>query len=201
MALAQAARAIRALTILRRRSLVVSTRATVAATVSCAAFWACVGAAAQTSRQAKKPANPAPQPYNRFVTVSEFRAAKRAPGTNVSVEGYIVSGLKVGRSSARLYLVDSTDKVLSARDAEAAVRSATACTIGLGGKSRPRWVMTRAGLLKLVMYTGAKQATTCIQDVPPKVRVQGNTGKTRGTLSAVTRIEFQDDDGEWRDFR
>jgi hypothetical protein len=171
----------------------------VAATAVCAAVWACAGA--QTSGTAKKPSSSEPKPHNRFVTVAEFRAAKRAPGANVSVEGYIVIALKAGRASARLYLVDSTDKVLSAKDADASARSGAVCTIGLGGKARPRWIMARRGLLKLAMYTGGEQAASCLQDTPHKVRIQGRTTKTRSALGSVAKIEFQDDDGEWRDFR
>lgn len=156
---------------------------------------------AQASKNAK-PSGPAPpKQYNRFMTVHEFLRAKRPAGTNVSVEGYFVCALKSGKSGARLSLVDSTDKVLSAKDAAATARAGAACSITLGGKQRPRWVMTRKGVLSLAMYTGSSQPATFVQDTPPKVRVQGLTGKTSKALGTVTKIEYQNADGDWRDFR
>lgn len=148
--------------------------------------------------QAKKPAASAPKPHNRFVTVLEFRQAKRPAGTLVSIEGYFVSVLKDGRNRAACALVDSTDQVLSALDAVACAKGGVLCTVELGGKSKPRWVMTRKGLLSLAMYTGASSPTTFLQDTPPKLRVQGITGKGRPGLQAVTKIEYQDASGEWK---
>lgn len=142
-----------------------------------------------------------PKPHDRFVTVSEFIQAKRPAGTNVSIEGYFVTAMKSGKSSATCVLVDSTDKVISAKDAQVCARGGVRCLVTLGSKGKPRWVISRKGLLSLAMYTGTRQPATYLQDAPPKLRVQGLVGKQRATVSSVIKIEYQDENGEWRDFR
>jgi len=155
----------------------------------------------QAAGEKKNAAAAAPKPHNQFITVAEFVKAKRPAGTTVSVEGYFVSVLKTGSSVATCWLVDSTDQVLSASDAKKCAAGGVSCTVKLGGKSNPRWVATRKGLLSLAMYSGTRTPTTCVQDAPPKLRIQGVVGKNRSSLSTVTRIEYQDDSGNWRIFR
>lgn len=140
------------------------------------------------------------RPHNSFVTVDEFVRSRRPAGTPVRVEGYFVTVLKTSGNSATCGLVDTTDKVLSASDAAATARAGAACTVPLGGKGKGRWVMTRKGLLSLAMYSGSSKPTTFVQDTPPKVRVTGITGKGRATIVNVSRIEYQDENGEWKNF-
>ena len=155
---------------------------------------------ADAAAQRAKHKSPKLRPENTFVTVDEFLRAKRPSGTLVSVEGYFVTLVRSG-SSAVGSLVDSTDKVLSASDAAAMARTGARCTIAIGGKGRSRWTMTRKGLVGLAMYTGGSKPSTCVQDTPPKVRLQGMTGKGRGVLVSVRQIEYQDENGDWRILR
>lgn len=158
-----------------------------------------MGAHAQRSKtpSALRP----PSGANRFVTVVEFQRARRAAGANVSIEGYVVLSEPTGSRSARLNLVDSTDKVLSALEARNAAKTAVRCTVPIGSKQKPRWAMTARGLHKLSMYTVTGKRCVAVNDSPVKVRIQGKVGKDRTSLATVTKIEHHDDNGEWREFK
>lgn len=142
-----------------------------------------------------------PSPANRFVTVVEFQRANRPANTNVSVEGYIVLTEKAGRQAARLSLVDSTDKVLNAQDATKTARTGAPCSVAVGSKQRPGWDLTAKGLNRLTMYSQTGRLCVPVNDSPPKVRIQGSVGTDKKSIAKVTRIEYHDDYGEWRELK
>lgn len=142
-----------------------------------------------------------PSGANRFVTVVEFQRAKRPANANVSIEGYIVLTQKSGASAARLSLVDSTDKVLSVQDAVKTAQTGAPCTVAIGSRQNPGWALTARGLHKLTMYAHDGKRCYPIHDSPPKVRLQGNVGADRKSLVRVTKIEYHDDFGEWRELK
>jgi hypothetical protein len=133
--------------------------------------------------------------------VAEFRQARRAPGANVSIEGYVVLAEKSGAGSVRMSLVDSTDKVLTAKEAQDSARAGARCLAASGGKQHPNWVLTRKGLLRLAMYCRSGTKCEAVNDSPPKVRIQGAVSKDRAGLATVTRIEYHDDNGEFRELK
>lgn len=159
------------------------------------------GAEAQRSAKKKTPTLTPPKPHNRFITVIEFRKARRPAGTIVSVEGYILSALKSGRRIVTLEIVDSTDQVLSAADAQKTARGGIRSSVTVPDRAHPLWTLTSKGLLRLSMYTGAARAARVVQDAPPKVRVQGLVGKPGATLSRLQKIEYQNADGDWKELR
>lgn len=165
----------------------------------CALLAPQIGAHAQKSKATASVK--APSAANQFVTVVEFQRARRAAGTNVSIEGYVVLSQAVGSRSARLNLVDSTDKVLSALEAKQSAKTAVRCSVPLGSKRKPRWAMTAKGLHKLCMYTVKGKRCVAVNDSPVKVRIQGKVGKDRVSLATVTKIEYHDDFGEWRELK
>lgn len=142
-----------------------------------------------------------PSAANRFVTVVEFQRAKRPANANVSVEGYIVLTEKAGRQTARLSLVDSTDKVLNAQDATKTARTGAPCTVAVGARQHPWWVLTAKGLNRLTMYAQTGRLCAPVNDSPPKVRIQGNVGADKRSIAKVTKIEYHDDFGEWRELK
>ena len=100
--------------------------------------------------------------------------------------------------SETLVLVDSIDHVLSATDADnfgrGGVRSvvpgrlaARRAALGWGGK----------GLERFVMYTGAGHAQRQVHDTVAKVRVTGFLAR-KATISPATKVEFQDENGDWK---
>ncbi len=133
---------------------------------------------------------------NQFQTVDEFVKSHRGPGTGVSVEGYAV--LACGSDGGvRVCIVDSVDHVLSARDANNfAHGGATAIISSSGLHKHPRWAMS-GGMRKLAMYTGSGVAQTALHDTVAKIRVTGWASKV-GTISPATKVEFQDDNGDWK---
>ena len=170
-------------------------------TIVCALLLPHAGAYAQKTKQGARSGVKPPSGANRFVTVVEFQRARRAPGANVSIEGYVLLSEATGSRSARLCLVDSTDKVLSAQEARKAAGTSVRCTVPLGAKQRPGWAMTARGLHKLSMYTVKGKQCVAVNDSPVKVRIQGTVGKDRVSLANVTKIEHHDDFGEWRELK
>jgi len=173
-------------------------RSLVSAALVCAIFFSQSGADAQKAKRSQPVLRP-PSPANRFVTVVEFQRARRAAGANVSIEGYVVLAEKSGSSTVRLSLVDSTDKVLNAREAKQAARAGAPCTATMSAKQRPGWTMTRKGFLRLAMYATVGKKCVAVNDAPPKVRIQGSVGRTRAAIATVTKVEYHDEDGEWRE--
>ena len=53
------------------------------------------------------------------------------------------------------------------------------------------------GMRKLAMYTGPGVAQTALHDTVAKIRVTGWAGKA-GTINPATKVEFQDDNGDWK---
>lgn len=159
----------------------------------------------QAAPHKKKPAKTTttisanPRQENQFVTVDEFVHGKRAPKTAVSVEGYAVSAYKAADGSLRMVLVDSIDHVLSPTDADnfgkgGAPATAPASILG----KHPAWAWTAKGMQRFGMYAanGAGRAQKQMHDIVAKVRVTGfATGRV---ISPVTKIEYQDDNGEWK---
>jgi hypothetical protein len=140
-----------------------------------------------------------PQPHNQFVTVEEFIRSKRAPRMAVSVEGYIVVGYRLPNGSLRLSLTDSVDKVLSAEDANALMRTGATCVVPASEvKKSARRGWTQQGMQRFVLYTGPGMAKTALHDVVEKMRLTGWTAKGRATIDPVTNIEYMDENGEWR---
>ena len=174
--------------------------------VVCAALVAVSGAALpmNAAAQKKMPAKAVaavvarPQQHNQFVTVDEFVKSKRAPKTAVSVEGYAVSGFRAADGSLRLTLVDSVDHVLSPADADNFGRAGAAATVPAAMAKKPAIAWTPKGLQRFGMYAanGAGRAQKQMHDIVPKVRLTGfATGRS---ISPVTRVEYQDDSGEWK---
>ncbi len=160
-----------------------------------------IGANAQKPKRSTPRAVKEPSAANRFVTVQEFRQARRAAGANVSIEGYVVLSEPTGSKSARLSLVDSTDKVLCAAEAKKAALTSARCSVPIGSKQKPRWAMTAKGLHMLSMYTVKGKQCVAVNDSPVKARIQGTVGKDRVSLATVTKIEYHDDFGEWRELK
>ena len=157
--------------------------------------------------QKKRPPKPAvagppiarPKQENQFVTVDEFVRGARAPRTPVSVEGYAVTGGKMSDGSLRIVVVDSIDHVLSPTDADNFGKGGAQSTVPAAILARhPAWAWTTKGMQRLAMYSAnnAGRAQTQMHDVVTKVRLTGfATGKA---INPVTKIEFQDENGEWR---
>jgi hypothetical protein len=170
--------------------------------IGCAILAVSPGALAQKGKGAASSASvKPPNPENRFVTVIEFQKARRPAGANVSIEGYIVLAEPSGTKSARLNLVDATDKVLSVKDAKQTARTGVLCTASTSNKARPGWKMTARGLHRLSMYASNGKRCALVNDCPTKVRIQGSVGSNRVSLARVTRIEYQDDNGDWRELK
>lgn len=140
-----------------------------------------------------------PKDENQFICVEDFRGARRAPRTAVSVEGYLVTCFRQSDGSYRAGLVDSVDHVLSAKDANAFARAGATVTIParlVRSKSRLAW--TSKGIQTWVMYTGPGTAQKMLHDVVPKVRLTGWTAAGKATINPVTGFEYTDDRGEWK---
>jgi hypothetical protein len=156
---------------------------------------------AQKPKKAPKPAAPSAvvQPYNRFITVDEYHRAKRRPASLISIEGYAVLGYRLTDGTVRLALVDSVDHVLSAEDANKFAASGAFCSVRPAQvKKNPKLAFPGKHLKELVMYTGPGIAKKCLHDVVDKLRVTGAVSKVRATLDPVTRVEFMDDNGDWK---
>lgn len=138
-----------------------------------------------------------PKQENQFVTVDEFVHGKRAAHTAVSVEGYAVLGYRAGDGSLHLMVVDSVDHVLSPQDADNFGKTgATVIVPASITARRPGLAWSAKGMMKHAMYTGSGHAQKALHDVVAKVRVTGfATGKT---ISPATKVEFQDDNGNWK---
>lgn len=153
-------------------------------------------ALAQSSR---KSATAPPKPYNQFVTVDEFIKAKRPAKTLVSVEGYVVYGRKAGSGEVVLYYVDSVDKIILVKEAQAACKSAARITVPssfVSSSARRGW--TDKGLRRFAMYIGASEPSKAIHDAMPKLRVTGRVATGRGIVSPATKVEYMDDNGDWK---
>ena len=139
-----------------------------------------------------------PKEENKFITVEEFRHAKRGAGSAVSVEGYEVIVFPTGDGGLHLSIVDSVDHVLSASDANAFAQGGC---VGLVSRSaiqgHPRWSWTSGSMKKFAMYTGPGSATKNLHDVVEKMRFTGWTTGGRATIN-VTKIEFMDANGDWK---
>jgi len=175
----------------------------------CAAGALLIAVAALTAAQpqkGKKPETPSakgvaarPKQHNQFVTVDEFARSRRAPRIAVSVEGYVVLGYRAPDGGLRLCLTDSVDHVLNTRDADSsAVGGAVGIVTPAALKKHPRWAWTARGIQRFVMYTGAGRAQRPMHDVVAKMRLTGWTAPGRARINPVTKIEFQDENGEWK---
>lgn len=138
-----------------------------------------------------------PKQENQFISVDEFVKTKRGLRTAVSVEGYIVVAIRMGDGSVRLSSVDSVDHVLSATDADNFAKGGAGAIIPSSTLAKhPTWALTAKGLQRVTMYTGAGHAQKALHDVVTKVRLTGfAVGKT---INPVTKVEYQDDSGEWK---
>jgi hypothetical protein len=139
-----------------------------------------------------------PKQENQFICVEDFKTARRAPRTAVSVEGYLVTCFHQPDGGYRAALVDSVDHVLSARDATAFGRAGASVTIPARFvRSKGRLAWSAKGIQTWVMYTGQGTAQRMLHDVIPKVRL---TGWTAGgaSISPVTGFEYADESGEWK---
>jgi len=152
-------------------------------------------------RVAKRPPQPVTvvaQPYNQFITVDDMVRAKRKPNTTVSVEGYLVVGIRRPDGTVRAWLVDSVDKVLCAKEADALTRTGASLTVPAATLKRAPCAWNRKGLQRFVMYTGKTKAQVCLNDTMPKVRVTGPVAVGRAALGPVSRIEYMDINGDWK---
>lgn len=167
---------------------------------------AVVSAPTFASPQKKKSAKSAgatiaanPRQENQFVTVDEFVKGKRAPRTAVSVEGYAVSGYKAADGSLHLIVVDSIDHVLSPMDADNFGRAGAHATVPASMLAKhPAWAWSAKGSQRFGMYAANPKghAVRPLHDIVPKVRV---TGFAIGrAISPVTKVEYQDDNGDWK---
>jgi hypothetical protein len=169
-----------------------------------AALLAATAALAAPSSQKGRKAAPtaqaaAPKQENQFVTVEEFVKARRPPRTVVSVEGYIVMGGRASDGCLRLALVDSVDHVLNPKDADKMAAAGAKATVSAPAlRKNPRWAWTAKGMQRFVMYAGAVRAQKALHDTVPKVRLTGQTAPGKGVLTPVTKIEFQDENGDWK---
>lgn len=140
----------------------------------------------------------APKQENQFQTVDEFVKAHRAAGATASAEGYMVVAFRASDGGARLALADSVDHVLSARDANGAAKSGGWAIVSASAARRhPGWGFSAKGLQKYAMYTGSGSAQKVLHDTVPKIRVTGRVSG-RNTINPVTRIEYADENGEWK---
>jgi hypothetical protein len=158
------------------------------------------GASAQKSRRAVvtavKPS--AAKPENTFGTIDEFIAARKPARTVVTIEGYTVVGFAATDGTVRGVLLDSVDRVLSASEADSFGRRGARFAIPASlTKSRPRTAFKPKGFRDLCMYTGRGHAEKLLKDVISKVRVTG-TVLSLGFISPVTKVEYQDDNGDWK---
>jgi len=176
----------------------------VASAASLVLFAAQPIAAMPHSKKHAKPAAAAaivanPRQENQFVTVDEFVKGKRAPKTAVSVEGYAVTEGRAADGSLRLVVVDSIDHVLSPTDADNFGKGGAVATIPASLLAKhPSWAWTPKGMQRFAMYaaTPAGRAAKQMHDIVTKVRVTGfATGRA---ISPATKIEYQDDNGEWK---
>ncbi len=152
----------------------------------------------------KKPARPAatrpamPKQENQFVTVDEYIRARKPAGTAVSIEGYAALGYRAADGSVRLYVVDSVDHILSARDADGAAASGAAAVIPAGAiRVHPAWGWSPKGSMRIPMFTGNGAAQRQLRDVAPKIRLTGWTASGRATISPVTKVEITNENGEY----
>src|SRR5207248_236773 len=135
---------------------------------------------------------------NQFVTVDEFVKGRRAPRTPVSVEGYAVMAGRSADGSVRVVVVDSVDHVLSVKDADAFGRGGAEGVVpGSAVARHPSWAWTGKGMQRFAMYaaTGTGHAQRQLHDTVAKVRLTGfATGRV---ISPVTKVEFEDENGNW----
>jgi hypothetical protein len=148
------------------------------------------------AKPAVSPAGARPKQENQFVTVDEFVQGRRSPRTAVSVEGYAVVGYRAADGSLRLQVVDSVDHVLNTKEADQAGQAGASVVVPAGVAKRPGLAWSAKGAQKFVMYTGAGHAQRPLHDIVAKVRVTGfATGKT---ISPATKVEVQDESGNWK---
>lgn len=134
-----------------------------------------------------------PRPENQFLTVDEYRKSHRAPGTAVSVEGYVVTASKGSDGSVRAAITDSVDKVLTATEAAKLAAASARITIPARLAARTGLSWAPKGFQRIVMYSGSR----CLHDAPKKIRVTGLTAKG-GAVAPAARVEFEDDNGNWK---
>ena len=155
----------------------------------------------------KKPAKPSsaagrqayPKQENQFVVVDEFVKSHRPAGTAVSLEGYAVLAYRAGDGGVRVYIVDSVDHVLNAKDANGEAAAGAAAVIPASAiRSNASW---NKGWMKLPMFTGSGTAQRQLRDVAPRIRVTGWTASGRATISPVTKIEVTNENGEFGSLR
>ena len=148
-----------------------------------------------SSTAATRPAMPKQE--NQFVTVDEFLRARRPAGTAVSIEGYAALGYRAADGSIRLYVLDSVDHILSAKDADAGAASGAAATIPAAAvRAHPGWAWSPKGSMRIPMFTGNGAAQRQLRDVAPKIRLTG-WAAGRGTMSPVTKVEITNENGEY----
>jgi len=175
----------------------------VPALIAAAAFTYSQPAHSQSKKKTKATAPAAPianpKQENQFVTVDEFVKGKRAPKTPVSVEGYAVAGNRLMDGGLHIVVVDSIDHVLSPTDADNFGRGGAHGTITPSLLAKhASWQWTPKGMQRFGMYTanGAGKAQKMMHDTVAKVRLTGfATGRA---INPVTKVEYQDDSGEWK---
>jgi hypothetical protein len=98
-----------------------------------------------------------------------------------------------------MVIVDSIDHVLSPTDADNFGKGGAAAIAPASIFSKhPAWAWTPKGMQRLSMYAanGVGRAQRQMHDIVPKVRITGfATGRL---ISPLTKIEYQDDNGEWK---
>ena len=165
-------------------------------------FSAAVGTSTAQRKPAKKVSSISatraamPKQENQFVTVDEFLHARRPAGTAVSIEGYAALGYRAPDGAVRLYVLDSVDHILNAKDANANTSSAAVAVIPAAViRANPAWGWTSRGAMRIPMFTGNGMAQRQLRDVAPKVRL---TGWASGrTISPVTKVEITNENGEY----
>lgn len=140
-----------------------------------------------------------PKPQHQYVTVDEYVRTKLPAKTLTSVEGYVVLGVKSG-AGFRLDLTDSTDKVLTAKEADATARASCHATVPAALARKPGLAWSRRGVQRFIMFTGAAKAQKKLNDMMPKLRVTGQAAG-KGVINPVTLVEYTDDNGDWRPVR
>jgi hypothetical protein len=140
-----------------------------------------------------------PKSYNQFMEVDEFVKAHRTPHTLVSVEGYIVLASRAANGTIRIYITDSVDHVMSAKDALSLAKGGAAgIIIPHDAKVHPGWALSSAKLNRYAMYIQSGKSIKMAHDTVTRVRITGSVFKGRGIINPVTKMEYTDENGDWK---
>jgi len=140
-----------------------------------------------------------PAMQNQFIEVQDFLQAHRAPNTLVSVTGYLVLATEEKDGAIRLSLVDSADHVLGPRDALTYAKGGATVIIPKAFLLHHKnWQLNPKGLMKYVMYFRTAKGIRKLHDSPAQVRVTGDTIKIRGLIKPLKKLEYSDENGNWR---